>query len=348
MATRNSLIEKLAEQSLARVGAYYLMLAALVMLLHRIDPNLPGIFEIGMAPEDLELGFDSMDGSKRPGAGRAAFEAFVAMTAAFLLMVPVAWIYLLTRRKRGYDQSLIQTAVILPIVVAGVVILVKNSIALAFSLGGIVGAISFRNRLQDTKDAVHVFVAIGVGLACGVQVLSVAATLSVFYNVVQLLLWWSDFGRIPAPLEGPPAQQRLQALHASDNRRSEAFVSQVDTLLLKSMTPGQLQDILRRADKRRRRIAERIGVPAEPAMPAKRSGRLRLVAPTEALESARRKVEPVLDAMAKRWALEGAATEDDRMVASYEVRLRKKQPPGELVEAVRSAAGEAVEEVELV
>ena len=76
------------------------------------------------------------------------------MTGAFLLMLPVAWVYILTRQKKGYRQSVVQTLIILPIVVAGVVLLVKNSVALAFSLGGIVAAVSFRNTLRDTKDAV--------------------------------------------------------------------------------------------------------------------------------------------------------------------------------------------------
>jgi hypothetical protein len=344
MPNPSNLIERLADQPLIRVAAYYLMLAALVLVLHRVDPNLRGLFEIGAAPEALDL----VGGPERQSAGRAAFEAGVAMTAAFLLSLPVAWIYLLTRRMRGYQQSLIQTAVILPLVVAGVVILVKTSVALAFSLGGIVGAIAFRNRLDDTKDAVHVFVSIGVGLACGVQVLSVAAVLSVFYNVVQLLVWWADFGRVPAPLEGPPAQQRLQALKAVDDRRSEAFVSQVDTLLLKSMNPAQLESVLKRADKRRRRVAEEIDVPAAPLETGRRNGRLRLIAPTPVLEEARRKVEPILDEMAKRWSLEGAATEDGRTVASYEVRMKKKRPSADLVAAVQKAVGNEVETVELV
>ncbi len=82
-------------------------------------------------------------------------------------MLPVSWVYILTRQKKGFRQSVVQTLIILPIVVAGVVLLVKNSIALAFSLGGIVAAVSFRNTLRDTKDAVYIFLAIGVGLAAG-------------------------------------------------------------------------------------------------------------------------------------------------------------------------------------
>ena len=124
-------------------------------------------------------------------------------------MLPVTWIYVMTRRRKGFRQSVVQTLVILPIVVAGVVFMVKNSLALAFSLGGIVAAVSFRNTLRDTKDAVYIFLATGVGLAAGIQSVSFAAALSITYNVVILLLWWTDFGRRPADLQRPMAQRRL-------------------------------------------------------------------------------------------------------------------------------------------
>src|SRR3954466_11910642 len=101
-----------------------------------------------------------------------------AMIGSVLLSIPVAWIYTLTRAKRGYDQSVVQTLILLPALVAGVVVLVKYSLALAFSLTGIVAAVKFRSTLDDTKDAIYVFLATTVGLASGVQ-LPMAAVLSI-------------------------------------------------------------------------------------------------------------------------------------------------------------------------
>ena len=74
----------------------------------------------------------------------------VAMLAAVLLSLPVAWVYLLTRAKRGYQQSVVQLLIILPTVVAGIVLVVKYSVTLAFSLAGIVAAVRFRNTLDDS------------------------------------------------------------------------------------------------------------------------------------------------------------------------------------------------------
>lgn len=51
--------------------------------------------------------------------------------------------------------------------------MVKNSVALAFSLAGAVAGVRFRSSLSDTADALYIFVAIGVGLAAGIGELGV-------------------------------------------------------------------------------------------------------------------------------------------------------------------------------
>ena len=69
---------------------------------------------------------------------------------------------------------------------------------LSSSLTGIVAAVRFRTTLKDTKDAVYVFLAIGVGLASGAFYLAVAGILSMVFNAVILYLFWSNFGNIYA------------------------------------------------------------------------------------------------------------------------------------------------------
>jgi uncharacterized membrane protein YhiD involved in acid resistance len=79
---------------------------------------------------------------------------------------------------------------------------VRDSVALAFSLAGIVAAVRFRNTLRDTKDAVYIFLAIGVGLAAGVQSLAVAFVPTVIFVVVVLVLWRFDVGAEPEAARG--------------------------------------------------------------------------------------------------------------------------------------------------
>ena len=204
-----------------------------------------------------------------------ALTTALCMIGSFLLMLPVTWVYILTRQKKGFRQSVVQTLIILPIVVAGVVLLVKNSIALAFSLGGIVAAVSFRNTLRDTKDAVYIFLAIAVGLASGVQVMSAAAVMSIIFNLVILIFWYTDFGRAPSALEGPRAARRLERSLALANR-TNAFVAQLDREILKSMAPEQLQALVQRA-RRRRADAGPTGV--EQATQAAQAARYRAPGP---------------------------------------------------------------------
>jgi hypothetical protein len=115
-----------------------------------------------------------------------------AMVTALVLMLPVAWVYLGTRRRRGPDHSVVQTILVLPVAVAGVILVVQNSLPLAFSLAGIIAAVRFRNTLKDPADMLFVFLAIAVGLAVGAHAFSAATLISVVFNLVVLALWHCD------------------------------------------------------------------------------------------------------------------------------------------------------------
>ena len=89
-----------------------------------------------------------------------------------------------------------------PISIALVVFLVKGSLALAFSLAGIVAAVRFRTSLDEPIDAVYMFMAIGIGLAAGTQLTTVAYLASMTFVAVSLAVWRVDFGAQPAVLSG--------------------------------------------------------------------------------------------------------------------------------------------------
>lgn len=110
------------------------------------------------------------------------------------LMLPVAWIYQGARRRKGREQSFIMAIVLLPVVVAGIVLIVQNSLALAFSLAGIVAGVRFRLTLNDSLDAIYVFIAIGAGLAAGILALEIALLVTLFFNYAILIFWQMDYG----------------------------------------------------------------------------------------------------------------------------------------------------------
>ncbi|MGH7561757.1 MAG: DUF4956 domain-containing protein [Gemmatimonadales bacterium] len=124
---------------------------------------------------------------------RVSVSMALGMAGAFLLMVPTTWVYMAARARKGFDQSVVQTILILATAVAGVVSVARNSLALAFSLAGVVGAVRFRNQLRDPRDALYMLVAIGIGLASGVDALAAAAVFSLVFNLIALLLWQHEY-----------------------------------------------------------------------------------------------------------------------------------------------------------
>ena len=118
----------------------------------------------------------------------------VAIIAAILVSLPVSWTYMAVRGGDEYDQSLVNTILVLPIVVTGIVIIVQNSLALAFSLAGIAGAVRFRNSLKSSGDALFILLAVGTGLSAGIGAIELAAVISVFFNYCFAFLWFTEYG----------------------------------------------------------------------------------------------------------------------------------------------------------
>jgi hypothetical protein len=252
-----------------------------------------------------------------------------AMTGAVALALPVAWIYALTRHKRGYQQSVVQTLMVLPPLVASVVVLVKYSLALAFGLGAIVAAVRFRNTLEDSKDAVYIFLATAIGLAAAVQ-LPVAAVISIGFNLIVLALWKTDFGKMAA-YEGERAKRRLEKAAAA-MKQTGSFVAMVDNELFENMTPQQLELVADRAWRRRRKLETE--TPDDEEM-QRRDVLLRVK--TTDPEGARVEVETVLEEFLKKWRVGGVVHEKDGThTVEYAVQLKKTARSADLLDALNS------------
>ena len=235
------------------------------------------------------------------GAARLPSEvaALVAMAGALALMGPVVSVYMLTRRLR-YDPSLVHSLVILPVVTAGIFLVIENSLARAFSLAGIMAAVRFRNTLQETRDIVYILLALGIGLAAGAEGLDVAIVMSAAFNVLVLFLWSFNVGSIYA---------------AGAARRG--ILSVGETRLLLGNTPAA------RARLRHRVLEEVDGFRADGA----------LLIHTSSVEAARSIVEEVLFEGTREWRRAGRLPNPRGVeTLAYVVRLRKKEArPAELL-----------------
>lgn len=266
-----------------RTTLWYALCAAATWALHHYAP--PSWGALGSETlGDLVGDAPALTGGAQPSTP-TALAASIAMFTAFAASLPVARIDTLTRRKKGFQRSVVQTYLILPVVAAGIVVLVKHSLALACSLGGIVAAVAP----------------------------SVAWVISVGFNHLLLLPWWTDFGK-PMALEGKSAEQKLERALSMANRTG-TFVAKMDDEVLKSMSPAQLEASADRAWRRRKRndpdLAEEDAVPGQ-APRDERMVRLR----TEDVEQARTLCEPLFPALCSEWKFLGSVRENDIRVLS--------------------------------
>ena len=126
----------------------------------------------------------------------------VALVLAFWVTLPITWLYRWTRPRKKYSQSFSHTLLVIPIAISLVVFLVKGSLALAFSLAGIVAAVRFRTSLEEPMDSVYLLMAIGIGLAAGTQLILVAYLASLVFVIITLTVWKSNYGAQPEVLSG--------------------------------------------------------------------------------------------------------------------------------------------------
>ena len=325
---------------LLRTTLYYLALAVLRYFLGEMSVGGLGVLVPDGQDPFANVGSKAAAFAANPRSGPAGLTTFVAMMSAFLYALPVAWVYILTRQKKGYSQSVVQSLLILPVVIAGIVVLVKNSLALAFSLGGIVAAVRFRTNLDDTKDAAAIFCVTGIGLASAVNP-TVAAVLSVCFNALVVGLWATEFGRSPAALEGKRAQRQLdRALSVAS--RTGTFVAKIDDEVLQSLAPEQLEALADRAWKRKKKMASE-----EPEAPRHEFQFLLRVLCAE-METTRPLIEGTFDGLFSQWKFMGAArSEDGARYVEYGVDLADTVTRGVVNDALRAIPGAGVERVEI-
>lgn len=179
---------------------YYAFWAGVTALLISRFPILNQILPLGgiseLAASDLD-GFEPVYSSidRTVFSPNGPLRLALASVGAVILIVPVSWVYFITSRARRIDQTFLQTIMILPVVVTGIAMIVLNSLALAFSLAGIVAAVRFRFTLPLPSDAMYIFVAIGIGLGSGIGALGIAAVISFAFVVTTLAIWRLEYGK---------------------------------------------------------------------------------------------------------------------------------------------------------
>ncbi|MDJ0940072.1 MAG: DUF4956 domain-containing protein [Woeseiaceae bacterium] len=190
---------------LSIIVVYYVaIIGAVVLLLNRF-PGIEHYFPVGgvedlaaSSTDSFEPVYTSVERNILSPTG--PIRLFFSCVGAVLLTIPVSWVYFMTSRQTRIDQSFLQTIMILPVVVTGISMIVLNSLALAFSLAGVVAAVRFRFSLAQPSDAMYIFVAIAIGLGSGIGALGVATVISFVFVVTTMVIWRLEYGKT---LSGP-------------------------------------------------------------------------------------------------------------------------------------------------
>ena len=73
-----------------------------------------------------------------------------------------------------------EAQVLLAIAGSVVILVIGDSLARAFALGGLGGFIRFRSGIKDPRDAAVLFLLIGIGMACGLGLVAIAVLSTAF------------------------------------------------------------------------------------------------------------------------------------------------------------------------
>lgn len=180
------------------ITVYYGLLGGAFAMLYAVPEFVPYLPFGGIETLLAEGGSDfEMVTTQIRGSLFKSFEGSklaIGILGTILLMVPVSWVYFLTTRAKQVDRSFAQTIVVLPIIVAGIAMIVHNSLPLAFSLAGIVAAVRFRFSLSEPAHALYIFIAIAIGLAAGISALGIGMITSIAFVYTNLVLWKLDYG----------------------------------------------------------------------------------------------------------------------------------------------------------
>jgi small basic protein len=233
----------------------------------------------------------------------AWLDAALAMATAFVLTVPTVIVYIRTRSHETFDESLVNTVLVLPSVVTAILVVVQSSLALAFSLAGIVAAVRFRSNVKESRDALYIFAGVAIGFASGVYALDVAATISLLFVLLELYAWRSGLGgyqsRTHALLWGDAPARLARAAVTSWEPRQEPRNG-------KHATSGD----------------------GESDEDARRPGRLVLRVVANDVDDGRHAVEAVLGATAKKWSFRRTMYRGGGTIGlEYQARLRRAHSP---------------------
>lgn len=139
--------------------------------------------------------FDSIFSTTETQASTAtsiALAPFVtSIAAALVLGFALSLIYCY---KSRFTKSFVVTLATLPAIVAVVIMMVNGNLGAGVAVAGAFSLVRFRSAAGQARDIAFIFLAMAVGLVCGMGYLGYAALICVILGGANLVLQLTDFG----------------------------------------------------------------------------------------------------------------------------------------------------------
>ena len=122
------------------------------------------------------------------------------------------------RWRRGRTNTMrnpyvAQTQILLAVVAAAMMMVVGDSAARAFGIFAAASLVRFRTNIRDPKETTVLLICLGVGLACGVGRMDMAAVLTVFALLTLWLLEHFESGQVFRTMELKVGTQNIDQTH---------------------------------------------------------------------------------------------------------------------------------------
>ena len=123
-----------------------------------------------------------------------AVSSFLTCLAGSLVLGALLAFVFTYRSKTNYTKSFVGTLLILPAVVAIVIMMVSGSIGTGIAVAGTFSLGRFRSIPGTAREIGAIFLAMAVGLACGMGYLGFAAIFAVVMGIVTLIYNLTSLG----------------------------------------------------------------------------------------------------------------------------------------------------------
>ena len=121
---------------------------------------------------------------------------FANLLCAFVLSWLSALVYRATHKGLSYSQSFTISLILISFLISAIVMVIGNSLALAFAAFGAMSLIRFRTAIKDARDIAFVLLSVAIGFASGTGSYLIALATTAVGLAIVYVLWKTNFGSI--------------------------------------------------------------------------------------------------------------------------------------------------------